>query len=189
MSPEIFANRFKEAREKKNITIKALQPLVGASPSAMSGYATGKNLPPLDVAAKIAKELDVSLDWLCGLSDNMADHGEDFSCVDAAVCMDHVIDNFCHELRCETEPKQNTFFDELEYFVNIRIQSKALYDYYVQRISAMKYYKGLPDNLKTGFTPFENAMRQQLRKNLETVTGKDTGLLRFMPTETDKLPF
>lgn len=67
MSPEMFATRFKEAREKKNITIKALQPLVGASPSAMNGYATGKNLPPLDVASKIAQELEVSLDWLCGI--------------------------------------------------------------------------------------------------------------------------
>ena len=67
MSPEIFAARFKEAREKKNITIKALQPLVGASPSAMNGYSTGKNLPPLDIACKIATELDVSLDWLCGI--------------------------------------------------------------------------------------------------------------------------
>lgn len=62
-----FHYRFKAAREKKNITIKALQPLVGASPSAMNGYATGKTLPPLDVASKIAQELGVSLDWLCGL--------------------------------------------------------------------------------------------------------------------------
>ena len=54
MSLEKFAARFKEAREKKNITIKALQPLVGASPSALNGYATGKTQPPLDVAAKIA---------------------------------------------------------------------------------------------------------------------------------------
>lgn len=73
MSPEMFATRFKEAREKKNITIKALQPLVGASPSAMNGYATGKNLPPLDVASKIAQELDVSLDWLCGIESTKKD--------------------------------------------------------------------------------------------------------------------
>ena len=70
MSLETFAARFKEAREKKNITIKALQPLVGASPSALNGYATGKTQPPLDVAMKIAKELDVSLDWLCGMETN-----------------------------------------------------------------------------------------------------------------------
>lgn len=70
MLSETFVSRFKEAREKKNITIKALQPLVGASPSAMNGYATGKTLPPLDVASKIATELGVSLDWLCGIKDD-----------------------------------------------------------------------------------------------------------------------
>lgn len=176
MSPETFANRFKEVREKKNVTIKALQPLVGASPSAMSGYATGKNLPPLDVAAKIAKELDVSLDWLCGLSDDMSNNNESFNCVDAAVCMDRVIDHFSCELHCETEPKPNAFFDDFEYFVNVRIQSKALFDYYEQRISAMKYYKGLPEDLKTGFAPFEEAMIQKLRKHLIDVRNEDTGL-------------
>ncbi len=76
MSSETFALRFKEAREKKNITIKALQPLVGASPSALNGYATGKTLPPLEVAIRIAQGLDVSLDWLCGLRDDVSDNGQ-----------------------------------------------------------------------------------------------------------------
>lgn len=65
-----FVYRFKAAREVNGITVKELTSLTDASQSAMNGYSTGKRLPPLDVACMIAKELDVSLDWLCGIERN-----------------------------------------------------------------------------------------------------------------------
>ena len=69
MTTVLFAERFKAAREKSGLTLKELKDRIGVSVSALSHYANGANLPPLDVAAKLATELGVSLDWLCGIND------------------------------------------------------------------------------------------------------------------------
>lgn len=69
MTTVLFAERFKAAREKSGLTLKELKDRIGVSVSALSHYANGANLPPLDVAAKLAAVLGVSLDWLCGIDD------------------------------------------------------------------------------------------------------------------------
>lgn len=70
MVKKVFCERLKQAREKKNISLKTLRENIGVSQSAMSHYANGTTLPTLDIAMKIAKELDVSVDWLCGKVDD-----------------------------------------------------------------------------------------------------------------------
>lgn len=69
MDKTIFASRLKEARKKKKIELQALREKVNISQSAMSHYSTGTTVPTLEVAAKLAEALGVSLDWLCGLSE------------------------------------------------------------------------------------------------------------------------
>lgn len=176
MSPETFAIRFKEARERKNITIKALQPIVGASPSAMSGYATGKTLPSLDVAAKIAKELDVSLDWLCGNKDEEESGIQIRTCADAAIALDRVVDRF-EEATIEpyTDEGNDGFTRNVYYFVDIRIESKALYDYFSQLETTREYLKNLPDNMRDGFIPYKKAMEKQLQKRLAALSEEEAG--------------
>lgn len=182
MSPETFANRFKEAREKKNMTIKALQPLVGASPSAMNGYATGKNLPPLDVASKIAQELDVSLDWLCGLKD-IEDSSPQFNtCADIAIALDRIVDKFEKASIAVSEEEIDTEYGTcMNYYVNIRIASEALYDYYGRMESTYEYLKNLPDNMRDGFLPYKTAMEKQLQKDLISVPEQVTGFRFELP--------
>jgi len=63
----IFSKRLKEAREAKGYTQKTLAVKVGVTPASLSAYEKeGKN-PSLSVAAELAKECGVSLDWLCGI--------------------------------------------------------------------------------------------------------------------------
>lgn len=69
MVKKVFSERLKQAREKKGLSLKALRDSVGVSQSAMSHYANGTTLPTLDIAMKIAQELEVSVDWLCGNED------------------------------------------------------------------------------------------------------------------------
>ena len=69
MDKNIIALRIKEARKKKNMDLKTLREAVGVSQSAMSHYSTGSTVPTLEVAAKLAETLGVSLDWLCGLTE------------------------------------------------------------------------------------------------------------------------
>lgn len=177
----LFAARFKEAREKKNVTIKALLPKVGASSSAMNGYATGKTLPPLDVACKIAQELDVSLDWLCGLSNVNKEEFTIGSCADAAVALDQVIDKFEHaDIWAEVAEHPEGFSAQTNYWVTLRVDSKALYEYYRQLESTMEYQKNLPANMQKDFMQYKEAMVKQLREQLKQANFADEGM---------KLPF
>lgn len=70
MDRQLFASRMREARKKQGMELKTLRELVGISQSAMSHYSTGTTIPPLTHAVKIAEALGVSLDWLCGLSED-----------------------------------------------------------------------------------------------------------------------
>lgn len=65
-----FAVRMKEVTKEKHMFLNHVGKTIGASPTAMNSYATGKTMPSLDKAIEIAKLLDVSLDYLCGLSDD-----------------------------------------------------------------------------------------------------------------------
>lgn len=58
--------RLREARKKKNITLKRLGELVGLSESAISQYENGKRQPDNDTLIKFANCLDVSTDYLLG---------------------------------------------------------------------------------------------------------------------------
>lgn len=190
MSPETFANRFKEAREKKNTTIKALQPLVGASPSAMNGYATGKNLPPLEVAIKIANELGVSLDWLCGLSNTTSSSIQIENCADVAAVIDAVVDRFRNAtIEALVDDNSVDYGGELHYFTDIRIESKALFQYYQKMESTRKFLHNLPTDMRKDFLPYKEVAETQERKKLASAPYSETGLTGFEPIEVDELPF
>ena len=72
----IFAKRIKSARESAGIKQFELAKMVNITPTTMSAYelfdakATGKK-PSLHNAIEISKALGISLDWLCGLSNDI----------------------------------------------------------------------------------------------------------------------
>lgn len=72
MNTIIFAQRLREARTLSGTTQAKLSEKSGVTPATISAYENsngekGKN-PSLDNAVKLAEALNVSLDWLCGLS-------------------------------------------------------------------------------------------------------------------------
>lgn len=60
-----FCERFQEARHQKGYSRDQLAKKVGISRESLRGYEGGWIIPTLTVCAKLATELDVSLDWLC----------------------------------------------------------------------------------------------------------------------------
>lgn len=62
--------RIKERRQSKGFTQKQLAEAASISPTSLIAYEKGAKTPPVDVAARIAKCLDVSIDWLFGLEEN-----------------------------------------------------------------------------------------------------------------------
>lgn len=67
MKEKAFGTQFKIAMEKRGIKQKDLADTIGVSKKALSDYARGKSQPTASVIAAIARELNVSADFLLGL--------------------------------------------------------------------------------------------------------------------------
>ena len=72
----LFAQRLKQARTDKKMKQSELSEISGVSIATISAYESadgtkGKN-PSLENARSLAKALGISLDWLCGMPDNIS---------------------------------------------------------------------------------------------------------------------
>lgn len=66
---QIFADRLKELRTSLNLTQAQFVEDLGFTPSALSAYEKNLKNPSISVAKQIAEKYNVSIDWLCGLSE------------------------------------------------------------------------------------------------------------------------
>ena len=66
---EIFSERLKELRAQTGKTQKQFAQFVESTPATISAYENANKNPSLDVVMNIAKKCHVSLDWICGFSD------------------------------------------------------------------------------------------------------------------------
>ena len=98
---EIFGLRLKQLREEMGLNQADFSKLIGSKQQTLSGYERGIMKPPLDVAKNIAKKCNVSLDWLCGLTDKQ---------------------NYNDELKTYSDIIQ--FFIKLEDIIHIRFETK-----------------------------------------------------------------
>ena len=69
MAQGSFVLILKDLIESRGITQKQLAIDCGATEATISRYLSDVHKPTLDIAAKIAQALDVSVDYLCGLTD------------------------------------------------------------------------------------------------------------------------
>lgn len=69
----IFSERLKEARQKAKLTQKQLAGLSDVTAATISSYESegGTKVPSLDKVIALAKALNVSIDWLCGLENEI----------------------------------------------------------------------------------------------------------------------
>ncbi len=65
----IFANRLKSERESKGWTQEQFAEILGVSNGTVSGYERNYREPDFDTLIKIARQLNVSIDYLLGNSD------------------------------------------------------------------------------------------------------------------------
>lgn len=68
---ETFSSRIKELRKYLDQTQMQFAEFIGVTQSALSGYENSDRMPSCDVLINISKKCNVSIDWLCGLSDKM----------------------------------------------------------------------------------------------------------------------
>lgn len=65
-----LSTRIKELRISLGMTQASFAESIGTSQNALSGYETKDRIPSYEILVSIATKYNVSLDWLCGLSDN-----------------------------------------------------------------------------------------------------------------------
>ena len=65
-------NNIRIIRKSKNLNMKQLGQLIGASESAISQYETGKRQPDPSTLIKLAEVLETSVDFLLGLDSNLS---------------------------------------------------------------------------------------------------------------------
>lgn len=68
----VLAVRLRECMERKGITQKELSDSIGKTRQAVNFYTLGETVPDADTLIKISNRLDVSVDYLLGLSDAAA---------------------------------------------------------------------------------------------------------------------
>lgn len=64
-----FGKRLLEARKKKGISQEEMAAMLGTKGSAVGRYERDEMKPSIEAASKMAKILEVSLDWLVGNTD------------------------------------------------------------------------------------------------------------------------
>ncbi len=69
----LFGERLLKARKERKISQEELAKRLGAHAPIIGRYERGEVKPSIEVAAKIAEILGVSLDYLTGLSDQLID--------------------------------------------------------------------------------------------------------------------
>lgn len=65
----VLAVRIKELRTSMKMTQKEFSAFVGCTAATLSAYENGSKSPSLEIIKGIAEKCNVSIDWLCGLSD------------------------------------------------------------------------------------------------------------------------
>lgn len=63
-------DRLIEARKMHHLTQHDLAEKIGVNVRQVARYENGENNPTIDVVIRIAKTLQISIDWLAGLSDD-----------------------------------------------------------------------------------------------------------------------
>lgn len=67
---DIFAERFKQLKNAKNVTYDNIAEHLGLKPRTIKGYSAGNIKPDYNGLLALADYFDVSLDYLVGRSDN-----------------------------------------------------------------------------------------------------------------------
>jgi transcriptional regulator with XRE-family HTH domain len=72
----MFGSRLKMARERAGFNQTELGRLIGVEQQQINRWESGKNMPNIDAVSALARTLNVSTDFLLGLSETLTGHLE-----------------------------------------------------------------------------------------------------------------
>lgn len=89
----IYGQKIKELRNELRKTQADFSVMIGCTQAALSTYESGNTIPSLDTLISVAKNCNVSLDWLCGLSPNKKNDGNVKTFADSMKLFKKVLDS------------------------------------------------------------------------------------------------
>lgn len=165
---QVFADRLKILRLSLEITQKDFAEKIGITASALSSYENNLKNPSIAVAKRIAETFDVSIDWLCGLTNEM-----------------------------NSEDDLKTYADLIRLFLKIQKLEFAPYNFYFKAYRDHNSFKDLT-NIETGiftrdeemYTIIQNIQKMQSVLNDGTIDQNiyDTWLEGFLEKYNVPLP-
>lgn len=76
MYKDIFSTRLKEIRMQTGKTQREFAEMVQSTAATISAYENATKNPSLEIVMNIAEKCNISIDWLCGLSENKKNNNE-----------------------------------------------------------------------------------------------------------------
>lgn len=112
---EIFAMRLKEIRLQTKKNQKEFADMVQSTAATISAYENATKNPSLEIVKGIAEKCNVSIDWLCGLSDQKELKPEINNYKDFAIKILELLelDVFPYLIYMKKEKKDNKFIQSL----------------------------------------------------------------------------
>ena len=121
MNEQILAKRLKELRESMNLTQSQFGDLINVAQTTLSSYENGSKTPNIDTLYNIAIKCNISIDWLCGLSD--IHKTKDFSSYSDIF---NLIVNICKSIHIDIEEYH---YSQDEYDMSLIVKNPILNEY------------------------------------------------------------
>ena len=143
----VFGERLKSLRKQNKKTQKELAKELGISPASIIYYEKAQKMPTIDTVIKIANYFHVSLDWLCGLNDelppgNQSENGRDFINLSGVL---RILSSICcvcsdvHTEDCSSVTRAVLIFEQRE-IVNFVSKWKNVYRLYKSGVIKQEMY-------------------------------------------------
>lgn len=175
---KLLPTRIREMMEKRKIKQKELADKTGIARQSIGYYADGSNIPNAEVLAKIAKALDVSSDYLLGLSE-MEKPPKNIT-VQSYGDAERIINQLADAMQCVIEfsygstnlddtmgyddLKEIGTNDILQCYISFRTKDTTLFEYYSQISKSIDALTDIPNDVKEKLI---SAYRKELLKTLD----------------------
>lgn len=177
----VFAQRIKEARMKAGLSQAELSRQTGVAPATLSSYeiTNSTKRPTIEKVVLIAKALNVSVDWLCGLKDSPEIEPEQAPLsVDVELLLRVIAEYVTHPYKNGTKIE---LYDYRRSDQCLKLTNPFVYDF-VEKTQQMKMLK---DDGVIAPDVFEGCIEQLILKTAEKIE-KDKDLVAV---DDDDLPF
>ncbi len=163
---QAFADRIKTLRIDLGLTQKDFAEKIGITASALSSYENNLKNPSISVAKRIAETFNISIDWLCGLSEKKTNDDSVKTYADVIRLILKLLDNKNLETKIFTFPFENGAFWGFEnkvlheFFIDWE-KIKTIYDQKV--IDIDMYQPWLNSKLQELDTPIKRTQSARLK--------------------------